>query len=136
VKNHLLGNIPFREQLCFGPSGFRTKTIPSRIWVPSFCSFISLLGSCVTTRRLVLPCHLAIVLAMSSEKGLKSGNIMLAEFQKRVAQSRNGKSSPKGRPTARFHSSLKGPAISGCSKKRKYGKRNVNLHVATLPCDF
>jgi hypothetical protein len=28
------------------------------------------------------------------KKGLKSGNIMLAEFQKRVAQSRNGKLKP------------------------------------------
>ena len=45
-------------------------------------------------------------------------------------------SSPKGRPTARFHSSLKGPAINGCSKQHKYGKRNVNLHVATLSCHF
>jgi hypothetical protein len=43
---------------------------------------------------------------------------------------------PKGSPTARFHSSLKGPTISSCSKQLEYRKRNVNLHVATLPCHF
>jgi hypothetical protein len=83
---------PFLEWVP-GPGRYRKPILP----VQASSNFISL-GTCVTTRRLVLP--------------QREANRSLPFV-------------PKG-----------GPAEDGCSKQHKYGKRNVNLLVATLPCHF